>query len=271
MTDFRLKPIVVLVLALLVPILLAGCGDSEEDARPELSRSELQEIVQGELVKAPSVDPGLILEDVEEAIQAATGRTTGQEPGPTYGEVEAMVEAALTGLWEQGPGLTRGDAEVVRAVIAEMSEPEPGLDRAEVQRIARTCPLCRKRRRPQHPLKGLAVGRQRLRVNLASLVVTLREEAQRPVRTIQWYPRTLHQLKLSVGAIVRAVHQVAQQAGPEVGESLERIRASPVVHAGETGWREKRLRLDFQHSHGAVLPAPGLVRGGGGRGPGRVL
>ena len=160
MTDFRLKPIVVLVLALLVPILLAGCGDSGEDARPELSRSELQEIVQGELVKAPSVDPGLILEDVEEAIQAATGRTTGQEPGPTYGEVEAMVEAALTGLWEQGPGLTRGDVEVVRAVIAEMSEPEPGLDRAEVQRIARTCPLCRKRRRPQDPLKGLAVGRQ---------------------------------------------------------------------------------------------------------------
>ena len=108
--------------------------------------------------------------------------------------------------------------------------------------IARTCPLCRKRRRPQDPLKGLAVGRQRLGVNLASLIVTLREEARLPVRTIQrtiqWYLRTFHQLKLSVGAIVRAVHQVAQQAGPEVDESLERIRSSPVVHADETGWRE---------------------------------
>ncbi len=104
--------------------------------------------------------------------------------------------------------------------------------------IARTCPLCRKRRRPQDPLKGLAAGRQRLGANLVSLIVTLREEARLPVRTIQWYLRTLHQLKLSVGAIVRAVHQVARQGGPEVGEILERIRSSPVVHADETGWRE---------------------------------
>ena len=104
--------------------------------------------------------------------------------------------------------------------------------------IARTCPLCRKRRLPRDPLKGQAVGRQRLGVNLVSLIVTLREEARLPVKTIQWYLRTFHQLKLSVGAIVRAVHQVARQSGPEVGEVLERIRSSPVVHADETGWRE---------------------------------
>ena len=68
--------------------------------------------------------------------------------------------------------------------------------------IARTCPLCRKRRLPQDPLKGLAVGRQRLGVNpvsstgqaLSSLIVTLREEARLPVRTIQWYLRTFHHL-----------------------------------------------------------------------------
>ena len=71
-----------------------------------------------------------------------------------------------------------------------------------------------------------------------SLIVTLREEGRLPVRTIQWYLRTVHQLKLSLGAIVRAVHQVARQAGPEVGGILERIRSSPVVHADETGWRE---------------------------------
>ena len=104
--------------------------------------------------------------------------------------------------------------------------------------IARTCPLCRKRRLPQDSLSEIAVGRQRLGVNLVSLMVTLREEGRLPVRTIQWYLRMFHQLKLSVGAIVRAVHQVARQGGPEVGEILERIRSSPVVHADETGWRE---------------------------------
>ena len=53
--------------------------------------------------------------------------------------------------------------------------------------IARTCPLCRKRRLPHDHLKGLAVGRQRLGVNLSSLIVTLREEARLPVRTIQFH------------------------------------------------------------------------------------
>ena len=104
--------------------------------------------------------------------------------------------------------------------------------------MARLCPLCRKRRLPQAPLRGLAVGRQRLGVNLVSLIVTLREEGRLPVRTIQWYLRTFHQLKLSVGAIVRAVHQVARHGGTAVAETLERIRSSPVVHADETGWRE---------------------------------
>ena len=36
----------------------------------------------------------------------------------------------------------------------------------------------------------------------------------------------------------RVESQDARQAGPEAGGSLERIRSSPVVHAGETGWRE---------------------------------
>ena len=107
--------------------------------------------------------------------------------------------------------------------------------------MARLCPLCRKRRLPQAPLRGLAVGRQRLGVNLVSLIVTLREEGRLLVRTIQWYLRTFHQLKLSVGAIVRAVHQVARHGGTAVAETLERIRSSPVVHADETGWRENRV------------------------------
>ena len=142
--------------------------------------------------------------------------------------------------------LTGGWAQRIREVI---DIPVVPAEVTEHVFIARTCPLCRKRRLPRDPLKGLAAGRQRLGARLASLIVTLREEARLPVRTIQWCLRTFHQLKLSVGAIVRAVHQVARQAGPEVGESLERIRSSPVVHADETGWRENGR-------NGCVLPAP---------------
>ena len=104
--------------------------------------------------------------------------------------------------------------------------------------IARRCPLCRKRRLPQDPLREVAVGRQRLGINLVSLIAALREEGRLPIRTIQWYLQTVHQLKLGAGAIAGVVRQVAQQARPAVAEALERIRNSPVVHADETGWRE---------------------------------
>ena len=70
-------------------------------------------------------------------------------------------------------------------------------------------------------------------------MVTLREEGCLPLRTIQWYLKTAHQLDLSVGAIVRVIHGVARQAQPAVRAILEQVRASPVVQADETGWRQE--------------------------------
>ena len=104
--------------------------------------------------------------------------------------------------------------------------------------IARTCPACRRRCIPPAQLDGVALGCQRLGVNLISLIATLREEGRLPIRSIQWYLCTVHQLRLSVGAIVSAIHQTAQRAQPAVAAILDRIRASPVVHADETGWRQ---------------------------------
>ena len=100
--------------------------------------------------------------------------------------------------------------------------------------IARTCPVCRRRRAPTAQLDGAALGHQRLGVNLISRIATLREEGRLPIRSIQWYLRTVHQLSLSVSAI----HQTAQQAQPAVAGMVDRIRASPVIHADETGWRQ---------------------------------
>ncbi len=82
------------------------------------------------------------------------------------------------------------------------------------------------------------MGTQRFGVGLLSVIVTLREAGRLPVRTIQWYLRTLHGLHLSVGAIVRACHQVAAAGQAALTRIQERIRGSPVVHLDETGWRE---------------------------------
>ena len=104
--------------------------------------------------------------------------------------------------------------------------------------IARTCPACRRRCTPPAVLDGVVLGQQRRGVNLLSLIATLREEGRRPIRSVQWYLDTVHQLRRSVGAIVSAIHRMAQRAQPAVAAILDRIRASPVVHADETGWRQ---------------------------------
>ena len=104
--------------------------------------------------------------------------------------------------------------------------------------IARTCPACRRRCIPPAQLDGAALGRQRLGVNVLSRIATLREEGRLPIHSIQWYLRTVHQLRLSVGAIVSAIHQTAQQAQPAMAGMVDCVCASPVVHADETGWRQ---------------------------------
>ena len=104
--------------------------------------------------------------------------------------------------------------------------------------LARRCPVCGVRRVPVVALQGTVAGRQRLGVNLVSLMVTLREVGRLPIGTIQWLLATVYQVHLSVGGIVTVLHGTAQRGQAAVAAVREQIRASPVVHADETGWRE---------------------------------
>ena len=150
---------------------------------------------------------------------------------PTRREVHAPESCP-----ECGTGLAGGWVQRTREVI---DVPPTPVEVTEHVLLARRCPTCERRRVPRLALDGVAVGRrQRLGVNLMSLIATLREEERLPVRTIQSHLWTVYQLKLSAGAIVEATHRVAQLARPVVADMLERIRGSPVVHADETGWRE---------------------------------
>ncbi len=145
------------------------------------------------------------------------------------------VEHAVEFCPDCGTHLVGGWAQRTREVI---ELPVIPVEVTEHVLVARTCPVCQRRRVPQEAFQGVVLGRQRLGVNLVSLIVTLREEGRLPLRTIQWYLETVHQLHLSVGAIVRVIHGVARQAQPAVGAILEQVRASPVVQADETGWRQ---------------------------------
>ncbi|MDO8673886.1 MAG: transposase, partial [Dehalococcoidia bacterium] len=103
--------------------------------------------------------------------------------------------------------------------------------------FARECPKCGKRCVPKADLDGV-VGQERVGVNLTSLIVTLREEGRLPFEQIQWYLKTLHQLHLSVGELVALVQRTATRAKPAMERIRDQIRASPVVNADETGWRQ---------------------------------
>jgi transposase len=104
--------------------------------------------------------------------------------------------------------------------------------------LARSCPQCRRRVLPRAPLAGRVAGQQRLGARLVSLIVTLREAARMPVRTIRWLLDQLYGLRLSVGAITAASDRIAAAGQADLTAIRDRIRGSPWVHADETGWRQ---------------------------------
>ena len=76
---------------------------------------------------------------------------------------------------------------------------------------ARTCPVCQIRCIPKVQSSGAAAGKQRLGINLISLISVLREEARLPIRTIQWHLDIVHRLRHSLGAIVVAIQRAAKR------------------------------------------------------------
>jgi transposase len=104
--------------------------------------------------------------------------------------------------------------------------------------LERRCPHCGGRWLPGAELQGVVIGQGRLGVGLLSLIAVLREELRLPIGAIQWYLAAVHQVRLSVGGIVGALHTVAARAAPVVAGLQAAIRASPVLHVDETGWRE---------------------------------
>jgi hypothetical protein len=82
------------------------------------------------------------------------------------------------------------------------------------------------------------LGQGRIGVRVAALVAYLRTTLRLPVRQVQTYLATWHDLHLSVGEIVELAHDVRQQLQGQADPLLEQVRQQRVVHQDETGWRE---------------------------------
>ena len=134
-----------------------------------------------------------------------------------------------------GAPLAGGSIKRTREVIDLASQPVIVTEHVYLERC---CGGCQRRVTPAVALDGLVVGRSRLGVGLLSLIAMLREELRLPVAAIQRYLGSIHGCQLSVGGIVGALGQVARAGASEHTRILAAIRASPVIHADETGWRE---------------------------------
>jgi hypothetical protein len=182
----------------------------------------------------PSGMPGLKpVQSPERPAQLRKRRATGagrKRMTPTQVQRHALRRCPVC-----GTGLSGGTLKRTREVIELAS---PRIEVIEHQYIERRCPACGKRCVPPPKLHGVVSGQGRLGHRLTSLIVLLQQEARLPVRTIQRLLQTLTGLQLSVGAIVEASQRVAVRAEAEVAAIGQAIRASPVVHLDETGWRQ---------------------------------
>ncbi len=180
--------------------------------------------------------PGHKPEQAADADPARTRKPRARGYGRRRGEPTDVVVHALERCPDCGTALEGGRAQWSRQVLEV--EPSP-VEVIEHVFVERTCPGCHRRWTPRaEALSRVVAGQQRLGIGLVSLIATLREAGRLPVRTLQWYLEQVHRLHLSVGAIVAASRAVAERGVAELATIRARIRASPTVHADETGWRQ---------------------------------
>jgi transposase len=131
----------------------------------------------------------------------------------------------------------RGGVPARRRQVIELPPPQP-VEVIEHQVIKRWCAWCQRWQAPHLDLRGQVVGHGRLGVRVASLIAYLRSSGRLPIRRIQAYLQTVHGLTISSGEIVELLHRVRQATQPAVDALKAQARASPILHADETGWRE---------------------------------
>src|SRR3954470_9670486 len=128
--------------------------------------------------------------------------------------------------------LLQGDSLDYSREVIELPAPQP-IEVIEHRIIKRFCPHCRRWHAPKLDLSGQVLGQARIGVRIASLIAYLRTSLRLPIRRIQAYLRTLHQLLLSSGELVEVLHQLRRHVQTDIDALKAQARASPVLHGDE--------------------------------------
>jgi len=96
------------------------------------------------------------------------------------------------------------------------------------------CTSCNKEvtAKPVEVIPGSKLG-----INLVTYIMLLKYGATVPLDAIVLLLANQYGLRISKGGIVQILHRTKRWLGPAYQRLKEEIRASPLVHADETGWR----------------------------------
>ncbi len=151
------------------------------------------------------------------------------------GVATVRIEHVVDACPDCGCTLRGGSTKHHREVIEVELRPAVVTDHLLLERV---CPQCGKRCVPTlGPADGV-VGQHRFGPTLLALIVTLHQVGRMTVRPIQEHLATVFGVHVSLGAIEDALHTVATRGAGRVAAIRDEVRASPVVNADETGWRE---------------------------------
>jgi len=131
----------------------------------------------------------------------------------------------------------RGESVRRTRQVIDLPEPVP-VEVIEHQFITRHCPACDRWHTPSWEARGQALGQGRSGVRLVSLIGYLRTTLRLPLRQIQDLLATLHQVRLSRGAIADILARLRAHGTEALAALRTQAQRETVAHMDETGGRE---------------------------------
>ena len=220
--------------------LLAGLTEQNTLLRQQVARLEQENArLRGlPLAPAPSPEPEVKPATHERPTTTRKHRAAAHNHGRHKLErANRWVEHAAEQCPQCGTHLTGGWIQRRMQVID--LPPVAPLEITEHRVLRRQCPRCGKRVLPP-PVGREAgrIGRCRFGPRLLATIATMATLERLPGRLIQQRLAREYGLTISHGGIIGLLHRMAAAGQPIYEHLQQEIRASPVVHADETGWRE---------------------------------